>query len=245
MERRALLSAARTSSVSECSVSEQTPLEPENGGCPRSLPFPHVSGISVPPVVGVQSWARAVLDAATWSGGRGTAGGAEPRASRVASILESLAPGSGLQGARALGSPRWTGSRRPLQPQPSSTPPRGRGGGSSSLPGTPGPDGPFPPADRARRRGRREKEPLRPPPPTRCAQGSARRGQLPSPLPLSCSPSLRPAQAPPASRLGQQSGVRVRCAALKRNPRPGPDPGSALPGGGEALASSLFSAAEL
>lgn len=60
--------------------------------------FPHVSGISVPPVVGVQSRALAVLDAATWSGGRGTAGGAEPRGSRVASILESLAPGSGLQG---------------------------------------------------------------------------------------------------------------------------------------------------
>lgn len=67
-------------------------------GCPRSLHFPHVSGISVPPVVGVQSRALAVLDAATWSGGRGTAGGAEPRGSRVASILESLAPGSGLQG---------------------------------------------------------------------------------------------------------------------------------------------------
>lgn len=50
------------------------------------------------PVVGVQDRALALLDAETWSSGRGAAGGAESRGSRVASILESLPPGSGLQG---------------------------------------------------------------------------------------------------------------------------------------------------
>lgn len=50
------------------------------------------------PVVGVRNRALALLDAETWSSGRGAAGGAESRGSRVASILESLPPGSGLQG---------------------------------------------------------------------------------------------------------------------------------------------------
>lgn len=50
------------------------------------------------PVVGVQNRALAVSDAATQSRGRGTAGGAESRGSRVASILESLSPVSRLQG---------------------------------------------------------------------------------------------------------------------------------------------------
>lgn len=67
-------------------------------GVSSKLALPHVSGKSVSPAVGVQSRALAVLDAATWSGGREAAGGAESRGSRVASIPESLAPGSGLQG---------------------------------------------------------------------------------------------------------------------------------------------------
>lgn len=50
------------------------------------------------PVVGVQNRALALVDAETWSSGRGAAGGAESRGSRVASILESLPPGSGRQG---------------------------------------------------------------------------------------------------------------------------------------------------
>lgn len=49
-------------------------------------------------MVGVQNGALAGLDAATRSSGRGAAGGAESRSSRVGSILESLPPGSGLQG---------------------------------------------------------------------------------------------------------------------------------------------------
>lgn len=49
-------------------------------------------------MVGVQNKALAVLDAATWSSGRGASGGAERRGARVASILGNLPPGSGLQG---------------------------------------------------------------------------------------------------------------------------------------------------
>lgn len=67
-------------------------------GLPQSLHCLHVSGFSVSPVVGVQNRALAVLVAATWSSRRGAAGGAESRGSRVASILESLPPGSELQG---------------------------------------------------------------------------------------------------------------------------------------------------
>lgn len=66
-------------------------------GLPQSLHFLHVSGFSVSPVVGVQNRALAVLVAATWNSRRGAAGGAEARGSRVASILESLPPGSELQ----------------------------------------------------------------------------------------------------------------------------------------------------
>lgn len=46
----------------------------------------------------MQNKALAVLDAETWGSGRGASGGAESRGSRVASIPESLPPGSGLQG---------------------------------------------------------------------------------------------------------------------------------------------------
>ncbi|XP_055402362.1 uncharacterized protein LOC129626895 [Bubalus kerabau] len=116
-----------------------------------------------------------------------------------------------------------------------------RGGRESSLPRTPELEWAFPSCG-PRRRGRREMSRcarrLRP----RCADGSARRGQLPSPLSLSCSPSLGPAPAPPASGLWPQSEDCASAALSYSEPYPsgGPRPEVRAPGRWESLSKQPF-----
>ncbi|XP_069322556.1 uncharacterized protein [Eulemur rufifrons] len=97
------------------------------------------------------------------------------------------------------------------------------------------------PLGRPRCRGRREKSRC-----ARCLQPAAQRAppvEVNSPHPFlspARPPSARPRRfQPPGSCRSLRSARPLRCPEL--NPEPGPDPRSALPGSGEALASSLFS----
>lgn len=115
---------------------------------------------------------------------------------------------------RVLGSRSYTGPRRSLQPQPSFTPPSGRGGRGSPLPRTLEPKRAFPWRPTARLRGRREKSRC-----GRCLPPAAQRAppvEVNSPRPFlssACPPSALPRfLQPPDSGRSLRSAHLLRCS---------------------------------
>ena len=116
--------------------------------------------------------------------------------------------------------------------------PRCRGGRESSLPRTPELERAFP-SRGPRRRGRRERA-AAPAASGRCAEGSARRGQPPSPLSLSCLPSLGPALGSAGLRPQSENCASAALGCSEPCPPGGPRPEVRAPGRWGSLSEQPF-----